>query len=459
MAETCMVPIPKMDVLMEDFTNIKKLIDIVASDSEQLRKMRNSWEVFFMGYDDDPRELPNIPEVVNWIEQSVEDGIPWFYFMRATQDSLGLVTFMTCCCSEQDPDHQGRYVFDKDRTLSFVKKNLDNLANFVEERGIPQKVGCAATDDVMAAIQRILTVLEEHGNSAEAMDKKQFNEAIERLLIMEKLYKINPNIRKYFSEGKLYYSYITGGILGSIDTINYDERYAKIVRAFEEKTSYLVYHVIESDNAISLLFVSNDCDHWETERPTSSGVLAQIVNMETYENKLGFICLDTIQGALYRRNNKIYSSMPYHDPDANSLSASDSEIVERLDILKNIGIMTDLDITGIFMHESEICYSILQSVFDTPVGVINRISSNPHYVQLLEALQKQMPLKFYFLMGSNGNKLAFLYVSEDESKWEYEKLELENKRPFAVVVDLDNMTVGTKQIEYKIVHGGPIFTD
>lgn len=65
----------------------------------------------------------------------------------------------------------------------------------------------------------------------------------------------------------------------------------------------------------------------------------------------------------------------------------------------------------------------------------------------------------FLLMDSTENKLAFLSVSEDESDWEYEKLALEKGRPFAVVVDLDEMTAGVKQIRYKIVNGGPIFVD
>jgi hypothetical protein len=74
-------------------------------------------------------------------------------------------------------------------------------------------------------------------------------------------------------------------------------------------------------------------------------------------------------------------------------------------------------------------------------------------------LQEQVPMKLYFLMDSTENKLAFLSVSEDENDWEYEKLALEKGRPFAVVVDLDEMTAGVRQIGYKMVNGGPIFVD
>lgn len=458
MEDICMVAIQKEDVLVEDFTNINALISSIASNRQQLLAMRNRWEVFFLGYDDDPREIPDIPEVVNWIERSVEVGIPWFYFMRGEQNSSGLATFMTCCGSSHDSEHPGRYIFEKNRTLAFIKKNLENLQEFTEKYDIPDDVGCAATDAVMSMVENILQGSMDKKNRSETMDRdKQIKEAIERLAILEDRYAVNPKIREYFSKGKLYYSYITGGFLGSIDTINYDKRYAKTVKDFEEQTSCLVYHVIERGNTISLLFVSDDYNHWLEERPTSSGVLAQVVNMDTHENEVGYIRIDTLQGALYRSNDIIYSSMPGSNVDPNTFSALDAEIVERLEILKNAGLLSDLDITKVYIREGEICCSSLRSVLGMSVGVVDRISSSPNNTQLLKILQKQVPLKFYFLIGSTENKLAFLSVSEDESDWEYEKLELEKGRPFAVVIDLDEMTAVVKQIGFKIVNGGPIF--
>lgn len=93
MYDTAMVAIQKMDVLMEDYSYIQGLIDDFASDINKLIEARNTWEVFFAEYDDDPREIFEIPEILNWIEQSVEEGIPWFYFMKATSNSFGLRTY------------------------------------------------------------------------------------------------------------------------------------------------------------------------------------------------------------------------------------------------------------------------------------------------------------------------------------------------------------------------------
>ena len=212
--------------------------------------------------------------------------------------------------------------------------------------------------------------------------------------------------------------------------IKYDERYATIVKAFEEQTSYLEYHVIERGKTIAILFVGDNYNRWMDERPTNAGIMAWVFDVETNENKLGYIQIDNLQGALYRRNDTVYSSILSKNAQIQGFSNVDSEVVERLEILKNAGIITDLDISTVYAQEGEICCSVLQPILGTPVGVINRISAKTACVQLLKLLSDQISMKLYFLMGSTGHKLAFLFISENSVDWETEK----------VVVDLQDMT-------------------
>lgn len=455
MTDKCYVAISKTDVIMENFSNIWELIKKMASNKEKLISSRNTWEVFFTGYDDDPREIPDIPEVVNWIKQSVQAGIPWFYFMNCDLSATGLLTFMICAGAEHAPDSHERYYFIQEKIMPFIKKNMDNLADFADEYHLPIKVGMEATDSIMEFIQNVLEgSADQETLSGNADRTKQFQEALERLSALEELFSLNKNVRKYFQEERLYYSYVTGGgYIGSIDTINYNKQYADIVRKIEEQTSYLVYHVIEHKNTLSLLFISDDYHMWQNERPAFPYVMALVVDIETKEAELGYIKIDSFQGALYRLNDTVYSSLP----DAASLSDLDSEVVERLEILKNSGLTTDLDITSVYTQEGEICCSILQMILGIPVCVVNRISANSAYAELLDLLSQQVSSKLYFLIGSTGHQLAFLYISENPSDWETEKLELENGNPYAVVVDVKEMTAGIQQIKYKMVNGGPLF--
>ena len=459
MADRAFISISKMDVLMEDFSNIQSFIDELVLDKENLIKVRNTWEVFFTEYDDDPREISEIPEVVNWIKQSVEEGIPWFYFMRCTEDTMGLPVFLTCCGADKDPIGQGRYIFNKDRLLLFIQKNLKNLEEFTEKYDIPEEICNCVTDDVMGFISHMITG-EIDGEQMDREKKRERDkleqEALERLTLLEKYYGLNPNVRKYFSEGKLYYSYITGGFIGSIDTIHYDKRYVNIVNSFEEETEFLVYHVIEHKDTIALLFVSKDYSDWIEERPSSNGVMAFVVNVNTDDKECGYIKLDVLQGALRRRDDKVYTSLAGHLDNDDTISEIDSEVVERLEILKNVGILTDLDVSNIYLREQEMCFSKLQNIMGMQVCVVNRLSAKPSYEKLADLLAEQVPHTLYFLMVSEDNKLVFLFVSEDREEWEFEKQELEEQRPYAIVVDTEDMTASIQRIQYKMVNGGPL---
>lgn len=459
MAGRVMVPIPKMDVLMEDFTNMNALIQRFTANREELINARNSWEVFFLGYDDDPREIPDIPEVANWIEQSVEAGLPWFYFMNADDDSMGLSTFMIGCGAEHDPQYPNRYIFDKERILPFIKKNLDNLTSFAVEYNIPDSVGIAASDAVMNFIQKVIQGNFDQEQNYEAVDRtKQMQEATERLSTLEDLYELNPKVKTYFEDGRLYYSYITGGgYIGSIDSIKYDERYAAIVESFEARSSYLVYHVIERGNTIALLYVSGDYNDWLDERPTSAGVMAHVVDVETLENEMGYIKIDCINGALYRINDSVLHSKPEEEGCTTNMSMDDEEIAQRLEIFKTIGLETDLDITRVYIQEGEICCSIFKSIMGMQIGIVNRISTQPLYEELMELLSQKVSKKFYFVISSVENEIAFLFLDEDPKQWEKEKIDLERKIANAVVVNPGEMTATIKQIVFKMVNGGPVF--
>lgn len=140
-------------------------------------------------------------------------------------------------------------------------------------------------------------------------------EAMNRLQQMEERFqgRMNPNIRKYFDKGKLYYSYITGnGFIGSIDTISYNPCYEAVIRDFESK-GRLVYHVIESGNLLTLLYVSYPKDDWTDEEREAewevgrladdNSLLAYIFNLELPElSEFGYVGIDVFRnsGALIR---------------------------------------------------------------------------------------------------------------------------------------------------------------
>ena len=112
-------------------------------------------------------------------------------------------------------------------------------------------------------------------------------EAINRIKTLIEKCNLNPNVLKYFKEGKKYYSYLTaGGFLGSIDTISYNKDYEQAVKMFEMKNpNYLVYHAIETitvdGKLLSLLYVGENKEDWKSERLQSDNfIMSYVLNLD-----------------------------------------------------------------------------------------------------------------------------------------------------------------------------------
>ena len=129
-------------------------------------------------------------------------------------------------------------------------------------------------------------------------DEQMRQDALHNLETLIKKRGLNPNVKKYFEEGMIYYSYLTaGGFIGSIDTIDYDARYPEIVKDFERKNDALVYHVIESGNLLSLLYVDRHYRH----RLQGRRIFACVYNLDYPGfHESGSITLDSLNGALIR---------------------------------------------------------------------------------------------------------------------------------------------------------------
>lgn len=126
------------------------------------------------------------------------------------------------------------------------------------------------------------------------------------------------------------------------------------------------------------------------------------------------------------------------------MSRTDEGNAQRLEIFKAIGLETDLDIIRVYIQEGEICCSILKSIMGMPIGIVNRISAQPLYEKLMELFSHQVLKKFYFVMSSVENEIAFLFLADNPKQWEKEKIALERKIANAVIVDPEEMTATIK---------------
>ena len=126
-------------------------------------------------------------------------------------------------------------------------------------------------------------------------------EGIRRMKQICDHFNLGDKLVNYLKEDRLYYSYAI-----SMDTINYDERYARIVKEFEKSHNAYVYHVIEArlndgNILLSLLFVSDYEEDWCTEELEGNSIFTFTccVGIEDFD-EMGWIVLDSSLGYLMR---------------------------------------------------------------------------------------------------------------------------------------------------------------
>lgn len=127
-------------------------------------------------------------------------------------------------------------------------------------------------------------------------------EALRRLEALVRAQGLNPKVPGCFQEGKVYYSYLTaGGFLGSIDTIEYDPRYARLLQDCQHYYGGLGYHAIETGGTLAVLYVSPRKEEWPHEFDAQRGyVMANVCDPEADYDEFGMIQVVGYQGALVR---------------------------------------------------------------------------------------------------------------------------------------------------------------
>jgi len=282
-------------------------------------------------------------------------------------------------------------------------------------------------------------------------------EALRRIGILIRLYGLNPNVLHYFEENRLYYSYLTGGgFIGSIDTISYSRKYEELVSIFENSYNCTVYHAIECDDSLFLLYVGNDKQHWFEEVPISQGIFGALFNLETATLKFGYIQVDTLNGALYRRSKRLYTAFDLVELDQKKLTDIDLEVIKRLNIMITQGLISDLDIIELYKTSKEVMFSMPMTIFGNVTGVVNRASDFDLISQFVNEVNSLGFTPFFCIYIKKSSRVAVLYVSSEKEKWEFECDLLNNNTSPAVVFDLIENKVEIKNVYYTFSLGGPI---
>ena len=142
----------------------------------------------------------------------------------------------------------------------------------------------------------------------EELRKLQKQEALERLNILQQIFKLHPNVLKEYKQDEtIYYSERVNIIYnGILYWLSNEQKYVDAVKEIEGKYNIYVYHCIlthtEFGDWLDLLFVSDTPDNWASEK---SKLMIGFPESYTYDfsrfcSEFGDIKIKGINGGLTR---------------------------------------------------------------------------------------------------------------------------------------------------------------
>lgn len=135
--------LPKNEISECVFSGIQWVLKRLTRNKEQLIKNRGTLEILIDGYNDDPREIFEIPEVRSWYRKSIEAGLPWFYFLNA-ESARGLLSSLYCYCDVEIIDEENGFAYveftNPKQIGDWFEKNCLNLNQFTIHNQIPKEI-------------------------------------------------------------------------------------------------------------------------------------------------------------------------------------------------------------------------------------------------------------------------------------------------------------------------------
>jgi hypothetical protein len=157
--------VSKSEVLTGDFSIISSTIKRLTKNREMTLCKRASAEIFFPEYDDDPRELYEIPEVRSWFMETIAQGIPWFYFFEQSK-GMGLMLLFCCTCNVEFQGINGdnhRLLVSLEEQKWWLEHNFLNLNKFTESNKISlevnKEISCGVSNWFMQAFSDLDTLI------------------------------------------------------------------------------------------------------------------------------------------------------------------------------------------------------------------------------------------------------------------------------------------------------------
>ncbi|WP_066757913.1 DUF4365 and DUF1817 domain-containing protein [Chryseobacterium glaciei] len=154
-----MLNVDKSVILKQDTSGFTELLDKLTIDDEMIKKSEGKLSFFIDGYNDDVREIYEIPEVRIWSQKVLSDFKYWGYFLDMEEKIInltGLKLLMLCTIknkyiNKDNPELRSIEV-DPEQQLEFLDQIFYWLNEFCELNNISQEINDKKSSEIAFAV-------------------------------------------------------------------------------------------------------------------------------------------------------------------------------------------------------------------------------------------------------------------------------------------------------------------
>ncbi len=124
----------------------------LSDDDVIARHLEARLVLVFDGYDDDPRELYEIPEAVRFFRAVTEAWPLWFHFLERRGPSLGVAVRLLVDTRVAERGALCRSDVDREALQETIMRMFDGMNGLHARLNLPTPHTCRATDDIVQSV-------------------------------------------------------------------------------------------------------------------------------------------------------------------------------------------------------------------------------------------------------------------------------------------------------------------
>jgi hypothetical protein len=140
--------------LSGDITRALSILQVISGSTAIAIATEGSLTLVFDGFDDDPRELGDIPEVRAWFTKLATAWPYWSFFANRTDHTISILLTFLLPGTHVTADEPGQtlWSFDLSKLKPMLFMLFSHQNELVDRLGIPEEINERATTDFMEAV-------------------------------------------------------------------------------------------------------------------------------------------------------------------------------------------------------------------------------------------------------------------------------------------------------------------